>query len=201
MSEKLHIELNAQFWDQLYQHQLTGWDLGAASPALKDYIDRLPDKDISILIPGCGNAYEAAYILEQGFSNLTLIDIAPSPVKHLLERFEKYIGQELTLIAGDFFKHQGQYDLILEQTFFCALDPSLRKRYADHMHRLLKPGGKLAGLMFDRSFEGGPPFGGSSAEYRELFSPTFDIMILEPCANSVKPRMGSEVFIELTPKQ
>jgi len=200
MSETSNITLNANFWDQLYQHKLTGWDLGKPSPALTDYIDSLPDKDIAILIPGCGNAYEAAYILEKGFTNLTLIDIAPSLVKNLLERFEKFIGNELTLIAGDFFKHRGQYDLILEQTFFCALDPALRPAYAAHMRQLLKPGGKLAGLLFDRPFEGGPPFGGSAAEYRELFSPAYDIIKLEPCPNSVKPRMGSEVFIELNPK-
>ena len=200
MSERSGIELNANFWDQLYQHNMTGWDLGKPSPALTNYIDSLPDKDIAILIPGCGNAYEAAYILEKGFTNLTLIDIAPSLVKNLLERFENHIGKELTLVAGDFFKHRGRYDLILEQTFFCALDPALRTAYATHMHKLLKPGGKLAGLLFDRPFEGGPPFGGSAAEYRELFSPVFEIKKLEPCANSVKPRMGSEVFFEIEPK-
>jgi hypothetical protein len=40
--------------------QTTGWDLGWYLP-IKNYIDTLKDKDIAILIPGCGNTYEAAY--------------------------------------------------------------------------------------------------------------------------------------------
>jgi methyl halide transferase len=201
MSENTdQVELNAGFWDQRYQNNLTGWDLGAVSPPLSDYFDQLPDKNISILIPGCGNAYEAAYLLEKGFTNITLIDIAPSLVKGLLEKHQAHIGKQLTLIAGDFFKHSGQYDLVVEQTFFCALDPSLRNAYAAHMQKLVKPGGKLAGLLFDKSFEGGPPFGGSKSEYQSLFERYFHIEKMEPCTNSVKPRMGSEVFIELIPK-
>jgi hypothetical protein len=47
------------------------------SPPIKAYIDTLKNKDIAILIPGCGNTYEAAYLLlEQGFTNVTVIDIA-----------------------------------------------------------------------------------------------------------------------------
>jgi hypothetical protein len=37
------------------------------------------DKTNRILIPSCGNSYEAEYLLEQGFTN-TVIDIAPTSV-------------------------------------------------------------------------------------------------------------------------
>ena len=47
-----------------------GWDLGEVSPPIKSYIDTLEDKNIRILIPGCGNTYEAEYLLEQGFTKL-----------------------------------------------------------------------------------------------------------------------------------
>jgi hypothetical protein len=57
------------------QSKTTGWDLAWCLP-IKNYIDTLKDKDIAILIPGCGNTYEAAYLLEQGFTNVTVIDIA-----------------------------------------------------------------------------------------------------------------------------
>jgi hypothetical protein len=48
----------------MHNTKTTGWDLGLVSPQLK-IIDTLKDKDIAILIPGCGNTYEAAYLLEQ----------------------------------------------------------------------------------------------------------------------------------------
>ncbi|MFT3824503.1 MAG: methyltransferase domain-containing protein [Chitinophagaceae bacterium] len=187
--------LNSAYWNNRYQHHETGWDIGNVSTPLKEYIDQLKDKHISILIPGCGNSYEAAYLLQQGFTNVTLVDIAPLLVQQLLTQFSEFIGQQLTVIAGDFFRLQGQYDLVLEQTFFCALDPSLRPSYVKKMHSLLAPGGKLAGVLFNRDFEGGPPFGGHIEEYRQLFSQHFTIHTLAPCYNSIKPREGAEAFV------
>lgn len=95
--------------------------------------------------------------------------------------------------------HHERYDLVIEQTFFCALDPSLRTDYIRHLKDLLVPGGRMAGLLFGVAFEAdGPPFGGSAEEYRELFEPHFDILRLESCADSIAPRAGSELFIEIT---
>ena len=99
---------------------------------------------------------------------------------------------------GDFFNHTGQYDLILEQTFFCALDPSLRTNYVQKMSELLKENGKLVGLLFGVQFPNNPPFGGSREEYLSLFSDTFKINLLEPCYNSVKPRQDSELFFNFS---
>jgi SAM-dependent methyltransferase len=186
--------LDNHYWDQRYQHDQTGWDIGEVSPALKAYFEQLPDKGIPILLPGCGNAYEAAWLLENGFSDITLIDISPLLTARLREKFYHYSSPPLTLITGDFFDLQGQYALIVEQTFFCALDPSLREKYMEKMHELLQPGGKLMGLLFDRDFVGGPPFGGHREEYAKLLAGPFAIRQLEPCYNSIKPRAGSELF-------
>jgi len=192
--------LDADFWENRYRNQETGWDLGTVSPPLKDYIDQLENKDAAILIPGCGNAYEAEYLLNNGFTHVTLIDISPSLCEAISSKMSAFIGRSLTVICDDFFNCKGRYDLVLEQTFFCALDPSLRSRYVDKMHEILKPGGKLAGVLFNRSFEGGPPFGGDTEEYRNLFKNLFNIRLIEPCYNSVTPRLGSEVFVILENK-
>lgn len=192
MAEKA---LDKDYWSKRYEDKLTGWDVGSISTPLKEYIDQLKDKNISILIPGCGNAYEAEYLLQQGFTNITLADISPVPVKAAKEKFRSYVGKQLNIICADFFSLHQQFDLIIEQTFFCALDPSLRERYASKMPELLNPGGKLAGVLFNRDFEGGPPFGGHKDEYEKLFSQRFDIKTMELCYNSIGPRAGNELFI------
>ena len=164
---------------------------------MKAYIDQLSDKHLSILIPGCGNAYEAEYLLQHGFTNITLIDISSVLVESIKEKFAAYTGKQLHVIVGDFFKLDKQFDLVLEQTFFCALHPSQREAYVHKMAEILKPGGKLAGVLFNRDFEGGPPFGGDTTEYEQLFSKKFLIKTMAACYNSIEPRKGSEVFVVL----
>jgi methyl halide transferase len=189
------------YWDNLYQTNETAWDIGYPSPPLKEYIDQLTDKNVSILVPGCGNSYEAGYLLENGFTDVTLVDISPLLTSTLEKKFKSYLGKQLRVITSNFFDLSGKYDLMLEQTFFCALDPSLRTSYANKVHELINPGGKLAGVLFARQFEKeGPPFGGSKEEFEKLFREKFEIAVLEPCYNSIAPRNESEVFIKLKPK-
>jgi SAM-dependent methyltransferase len=187
--------LDQMYWESQYQANTIGWDLGEASPPIKSYIDTLKDKSIRILIPGCGNTYEAEYLLEQGFTNVTVIDIAPTLIENLKTKFEDNLN--IKIVLGDFFEHQGEYDLIIEQTFFCALPPTMRQKYVWIMHQLLANKGKIAGLLFNRTFESGPPFGGSQEEYTLLFQQSFDFLEMEVCQNSATPRAGSELFIEL----
>jgi methyl halide transferase len=184
--------LTDAYWSERYRNQQTGWDTGMPTTPLKEYIDQLKDTAIQILIPGCGNAHEAFYLLEKGFSHITLLDIAAELAARLAA---KLAGTPATVLHADFFHHQGQYDLILEQTFFCALDPAQRNAYVQQMHTLLKPGGKLVGVLFNREFEGGPPFGGNIAEYKKLFGSSFERCLTEPCYNSIPPRKDSEAFI------
>lgn len=186
------------YWEHRWQQQQTGWDLGMVSPPLKQFIDSIPDKNLRILIPGCGNAYEAHYLIENGFTCVTVIDIAPTLIDTLNQSFHtKQTHGHFKAICGDFFELTGEYDLILEQTFFCAIDPSLRKRYAEQCRALLATGGRIAGLLFNCEFEGGPPYGGDMAEYTHYFTPLFTIRTMTPCLNSIAPRAGRELFIEL----
>jgi SAM-dependent methyltransferase len=194
-NEKL---LDQEYWDKQYTSNSTGWDLGKVSPPIKEYIDTLENKNTNILIPGCGNTYEAEYLLEKGFTNVTVIDIAPTLVNRLQKKFKN--NPNIKIVLGDFFEHKGQYDLVIEQTFFCALPPALREQYVRKMHQLLSNNGKLVGLLFNKKFEGGPPFGGSKAEYEFLFKNYFYFNKMDLCQNSIAPRANSELFFELKKK-
>ena len=190
------MELNENFWNSKYIHQETGWDLKAPSTPLKEYIDQLENKNSRILIPGCGNAYEADYLLEQGFTTITLIDISEVVVKTIKEKFKN--KPAIKVLHQDFFTLEGEFDLILEQTFFCALNPELRPKYSIKMNELLAENGKLVGVLFNRDFGNDtPPYGGNKAEYQTYFNDYFDFKVMENCYNSIPPRAGSELFINL----
>ncbi len=55
--------LSGTYWDNRYEDKNTGWDVGDITTPLKKYIDQLKNKDISILIPGCGNAYVSGNLI------------------------------------------------------------------------------------------------------------------------------------------
>ena len=57
--------LTKSFWEDKYVNFETGWDIGYISTPIKSYIDKLKNKEISILIPGAGNAYEAEYLYKE----------------------------------------------------------------------------------------------------------------------------------------
>jgi len=188
------MDLTPTEWNTRYINTYTGWDLGFVSNTLKFFFDGLKDSSIQILIPGGGNGYEAEYLWNKGFHNVFLLDWAEQSLQNFAKRVPQFPASQL--LEKDFFEHSGQYDLIIEQTFFCAIDPALRPQYAKQVFELLKPGGRLVGLLFDREFDlPGPPFGGSRNEYLEYFSPLFKIHKLESCYNSIPARAGRELFI------
>ena len=186
--------MEQSFWEERYQTNQTGWDLGTVSPPLKAYFDQLTNKDLRICIPGCGRGHEAIYLANNGFSQVTVIDLVQEALDHV-----RLQAPTVRCIHGDFFELHETFDLIVEQTLFCAIHPSMRSRYAAHVPTLLSNDGKLVGLLFNRDFEGGPPFGGSREEYLSLFGPHFSYLSCETCYNSVAPRQGSEVFILAKP--
>ncbi len=184
------------FWEQHYKEKTTGWDIGYPSAPLKTYIDQLTNKELKILIPGAGNAYEAEYLYQHGFNEVHILDLSAPPLENFKKRVPGFPKDKV--IQGDFFAHSVQYDLILEQTFFCALAPALRPAYARKTHELLLAKGTLAGLLFDFELtDEGPPFGGSKPEYLRLFEHYFTIRVLEPANNSIEPRQGRELFMIL----
>jgi methyl halide transferase len=183
------------FWQGLWVEGRTRWDVGYAVPIITDYADQIKDKNIKILIPGAGNAYEAEYLHKHGFTNVYVLDIAPKPLVNFKKRVKDFPKEHL--LNTDFFEHTGEYDLILEYLFFITLPPAIRNRHAEKMHSLLKPGGKLVGSLLNDPLAGeeGPPYGGTKEEYLKYFEPYFEIKVYEDAYNSIKPRAGRELFI------
>ncbi len=190
------IQLNASYWDNRYVEQTHRWDLGHVSPPLKEYMHSLNNKALKILIPGAGNAYEAEYLHQLGFTNVYVIDWSRTAINNIKKRVPTF--PENNLIHGDFFDLEMTFDLILEQTFFCALNPELRSKYVTKMNSLLHNKGKLAGLLFDAPlYSDKPPFGGSKNEYLSVFSKLFKINFMKKALNSHESRIGRELFFEI----
>jgi len=194
------MNLSEKFWENRYQTKETGWDLGKTSPPLKAYFDQLKNKDLKILIPGGGHSYEAEYLHANGFKNVYVVDVSKTALSNLKGRVPDFPSNHL--IQNDFFDVDSAFDLIIEQTFFCAINPNLRPAYAAKAFELLNTNGKVVGLLFDEPLnDSKPPFGGNKSEYIEYFHPYFEILIMEDAHNSIESRRGRELFFKIKKRQ
>ena len=189
-------ETDSEYWTSRWEEGNTGWDIGYVSPPLQNYFDQIGRRSIKILIPGAGNAYEAEYLHQKGFTDVTVLDISKHPLVEFSTRNPTFPKSHL--VQADFFDHEAKYDLIFEQTFFSAINPSTRERYVSKMFDLLSENGRLVGLLWGIEMNlNSPPYGGSRDEYMALFNEKFEISVLDKCYNSIPQRQGMELFMNL----
>jgi thiopurine S-methyltransferase len=192
-------KLSAQYWNQRYIDQNTPWDIGQPSPAIIKYLQENVEQSTRILIPGAGKAHEAIWLHQNGYEQVWVCDWAEDAFVHLKAAAPDFPDQKL--LCTDFFDLLLEIDLVLEQTFFCALPPEKRRAYVQKTASLLSAKGKLTGLLFANPFPfQGPPFGGTKSEYIQLFQGSFEILQMDISQDSIGPRLGNELFIELSLK-
>src|SRR4051812_28404327 len=115
-------------WDEMYRKGEAFWDKGRPSPAMKQYLERHPQRGRA-LVPGCGRGREVALAVEHGI-DATGLDIAPTAVAEARAQYPKFAER---FVVGSLFDPpeamRGSYDLVLEHTCMSALPPTLRSEY------------------------------------------------------------------------
>ena len=163
------------FWDHRFRNGVTPWEAGNAPQALRDFAARhqATNQDAPrVLIPGCGSAWDAAFLSGLGW-DVTALDFSVAAVDTArITLGDSWPG---TLLCADFFNFNPgqQFDVIYERAFLCALPRSMWPDYAPRMAELLRPDGLLAGSFFVTDQPKGPPFGILPQQLDELLSPHF----------------------------
>jgi methyl halide transferase len=186
--------LSAAAWEQRYQEGTTRWDLGQPAPAFKSLLAENAPQAGSAIVLGAGRGHDALFFAQQGFA-VTAVDFAPSAIQSLAAQAQAQ-NLPIQLLQRDIFElvpeFAGQFDYVIEHTCFCAIELALRPTYAQLAADLLAPGGELLAVFFTHQRPGGPPFGTTPAEVRQLFAPCFEVISLEPVTNSIPSRRGEE---------
>ena len=111
-------------------------------------------------------------------------------------------GVEINILHENIFNLDKQFnnyfDVVLEYTCYCAINPDHRVNYIRMVNHILQPAGKLVGLLFPidkSSVEDGPPYGVELDETINLFSKYFTLVKKEKPTNSIERRIGREVFV------
>jgi SAM-dependent methyltransferase len=184
-------------WEQRYQDGTTRWDLGQPAPAFQTWLESAnAPAPGSVIALGAGRGHDALFFAHQGFE-VTAVDFAPSAIQALGEQAQA-ANLAIELLERDIFdlvpEFAGQFTYVIEHTCFCAIDPALRPAYVKLAAALLAPDGELLAVFFTHQRPGGPPFGTTPTEVRQLFEPHFDVLSLESVPNSVPSRQGEEYF-------
>ena len=162
---------NQAFWDERFDRNFTPWDKGGVPAALQDFVAQVSPNSV-VLIPGCGSAYEVAYLSEAG-CDVTAIDFSPAAVTAA----RALLGQWATRVEqADFFTFAPPKppDIIYERAFLCALPPRMHAAIAARWAALLPPGGLLAGFFYFDDAPKGPPFGIAAPQLDALLKPFFE---------------------------
>ncbi|MDQ1831986.1 methyltransferase domain-containing protein [Massilia scottii] len=158
------------FWDERFARGFTPWDRGGVPAALRDFVSRAA-RPLRTLIPGCGAAYELAYLSDAGW-DATAIDFSPAAVAAARVAVGPWSER---VREADFFKFAPDQplELMYERAFLCALPRAMWPQVAARWADLLAPGALLAGFFFFDDVPKGPPFGVAPAELDALLTPAF----------------------------
>lgn len=187
---------DSQFWTDIYNEGNPGWDLGEPAAAFKDMIQRVKLPKCRILVLGCGAGHDAALFAQAGHV-VTAVDFS----KGAIDQAKKMYGHldNITFLQQDIFmlphEWNGTFDVIIEHTCFCAIDPRRRKEMVKLWRRLLHEEGQLMGVFFAMLKRAGPPYGSSEWEIRELLKDSFQFLFWGRWRKSISRREGRELFI------
>lgn len=195
-------------WEDAWREGRTGWDQGRAAGALVALLEReesgLPTQGAA-LVPGCGAGYDAMALASHGFVT-TGADIAPS-ARARFEHVRDAHGltpRQVHLEILDFFTQtpsDAPFDVIWDYTFLCAIEPDQRDLWAQRMHELCAPTGRLVTLIFpvdpddtsaSTAQDPGPPYRLHPDVVEQLLAGRFVLQSLEPAPNSAPSRQGKE---------
>jgi len=189
-----------KFWEDIYQQQQTGWDLGGPTPVFRRLLESGRLRPGRVIVPGAGSGHDAREFARRGF-DVTAVDFAAEAARALRAQAEP--GSALNVIQADIFElphsFDETYDYVLEYMCFCAINPQRRPDYADLVTRLLKPGGEYIHLAFPLGKrEGGPPFAVVADRVVFMFERRgFTLVEREMPADSVPARCGREELLIL----
>lgn len=187
----------SEYWNNIYnQPENPGWDLNQPAEAFKDMLPRIKLPKSRILVLGCGYGHDAALFAQAGHV-VTAVDFSNTAILEAQKKYSHF--QNLNFERRDVFDlpHEWNncFDVVVEHTLFCAINPEKRPNLVRVWKRLLHEEGQLMGVFFTMLKRYGPPYGATEQELRSLLMPHFQFLFWGRLRNSLPERLGKELFV------
>ena len=167
-------------WELAYVNNNTPWNKGEASPGIKEWLKRnkLFGKG---LVLGCGYGHDVRLLAEHN-NGVVGIDISMTAIK--AAKSFKRVSDEIYHNCDFFSKlpfEDHKFDWVLEHTFFCAIEESMRDIYVINLTKILKPKGRFLAIFFlensiNSKVEEGPPYKIKRENILRYFNPYFEVL-------------------------
>lgn len=187
----------SEHWDSIYKNSETpGWDIKQVCPAFKDMLPRLKWPKSKVIVLGCGEGHDAAFLAQAGHV-VTAVDFSSTAIDKAKKQYGHITG--LTFECMDVFalpeSWTGTFDIVIEHTMYCALPPKNTAQLVKVWKKLLHEEGQIMGVFFTMFKRFGPPFGTNEYSLRDQLAPHFQFLFWGRLRNSVPNRLGKELFV------
>lgn len=184
--------MEADFWRNRWENNLTGFHLDEVNPHLVANWSALNMKaHARVLVPLCGKSVDLIWLAEQGHQvvGIELSHLAVEAFftenkitveRQKLGKIELWKSENISMFCGDIFDLNadilGKVDAVYDRASLIALPPAMREDYAAKLMELAQSSPKLLiTLEYDQSKMDGPPFSVSEAEIRALYGSKYQV--------------------------
>lgn len=185
------------YWQERWQRGETGWHRAEVMPLLQKYWPAIaPLPGARVVVPLCGKTLDMPWLAAQGHEVLGIEVAAEGIAAFFAEQGVRddavdtpagrlHRAGAIDILEADVFEVEADtlagFRHVYDRAALIALPPELRRRYADTLYARLPAGsrGLLITLEYPQHEKAGPPFSVNEDEVRALFSPAWDVTLLE----------------------
>lgn len=189
--------METDYWQGRWSRGETGWHRNEVMPLLAKHWPALqPRPGEQVLVPLCGKTLDMPWLATQG-QRVLGIEISRTGIdaffheQGLQAHSQSQAGGQLhgagdiAILQADAFALDAatlaDCSLVYDRAALIALPPPMRQRYASQLYARLPTGCRalLITLEYLQSQKAGPPFAVHDDEVRALFSPLWQVDLLE----------------------
>jgi thiopurine S-methyltransferase len=197
--------MQPKFWLERWRNNQIGWHQPEHNTLLQTYWRELElDASVAAFVPLCGKSLDMRWLEQAGHDVIGVelsqlaaegyfADSGEPAVVEDVDEFVRYKGRQTSILKGDFFaltssvfpRQLGVFD----RGALVALPPLMRRRYVDHLLRVVPDGCRMLLLTFeyDQNVVAGPPHCVLPEEVNEHYSERCEIKQLDSIVTSALP--------------
>ena len=190
--------MDIKFWIDKWEKNSLGFHQTETEPLMIKYFTEI--RPGVVFVPLCGKSLDMIWFVEKGWKVIG-VEASPIACRSFFEenkiRFEEikkpdftlFESKKINILCGDIFSLPAfevkEVTAVYDRGALIALPPDKRKKYAEHMIRLLDASTcdqmrlLLLCLEYPKDAAAGPPFSVMATEINELYGNRFNIRELE----------------------